>query len=115
MNEMKNFGSMAVADLRRAFEEYLKGNSELSFAIPRSRIEAWADGIELPFAHVSRDSAGSDGIYVLHDPEGWLVLQKVAGTALPGARIYASYREAKRAALIMALPAILGIDGETPA
>jgi hypothetical protein len=85
-----------------AVQEHLDGDwSRVSslFAIPQSAFNAWADGIELPYGRVSKEKAACDGIYVLPDTEGWLVFEQQRGVHMPGERVYADYRQAKRAAL----------------
>jgi len=110
MNGTEAAGDFIAEELRRALRDYLSGDcAETVFALSRERFEAWADGIELPFASVSRMRTPEDGIFVLPDAEGWIVLEQTAGAYLPGAQTFASYRAAKRAALKLALPAILGI------
>jgi hypothetical protein len=88
--------------VRDAVREHLDGDwSRVSspFTIPRSAFDAWADGIELPYGRVSREKAACDGIYVLPDTEGWLVFERQRGVHMPGERVYADYKQAKRAAL----------------
>ncbi|MDB5727011.1 MAG: hypothetical protein JWQ00_216 [Noviherbaspirillum sp.] len=73
------------------------------FTIPRSAFNAWADSIELPYARVFKTYDSGDGVYVLPDADGWLVFRQANGIRLAGERTYATYREAKRAALAIEL------------
>jgi hypothetical protein len=98
-----------TGDIRCALHDYLTGNGESPLALSRAKFEAWADAVELPFAQVARIRTSEDGIFVLPDAEGWLVMEQARGLPLPGAQIHASYRAAKRAALGLALPVILGM------
>jgi hypothetical protein len=87
-----------------AVDEYLDGDwSQLQtlFTLPRDLFDTWADGVDLPYGCVFREKSRVDGIYVLQDPEGWLVFRQKGGIPLPGKRVYATYKEAKRAALAL--------------
>ncbi len=93
---------LVAANLRRAVSDYL--NSDWSrppakYAVSRDLFNAWADSIELPFGRVFRKRSGEDGLYVLQDAEGWWVIRQQCGSVSPGSRLYATYKEAKRAAL----------------
>lgn len=85
-----------------AVRDYLDGDcsqAKTSPNLPRKLFDAWADSIELPCGRVQRTLESADGIYVLPDPEGWLVLRREKGALLPERRLYSNYKEAKRAAL----------------
>lgn len=88
--------------LALAVDDYLNRNCSLPKTLPalaRKLFDAWADGIELPCGRVQRKLGSADGIYVLPDPEGWLVIRREKGAMLPERRMHATYKEAKRAAL----------------
>jgi hypothetical protein len=72
------------------------------FTLPRSVFDAWADSVELPYGGVSKTKAADEGIYVLPDADGWLVFEQKHGVHMPGERVYADYKQAKRAALSLA-------------
>lgn len=85
-----------------AVNDYLDGDwsrVKTLITLPRPLFDAWADSVELPYGRVQRKRATLDGIYVLQDAEGWLVLRQENTIPLPGMRLYATYKEAKRAAL----------------
>ncbi|MDQ9169546.1 hypothetical protein Q8A64_03880 [Oxalobacteraceae bacterium R-40] len=87
-----------------AVDEYLHGDwsqVQMLFTLPRHLFDAWADGVDLPYGRVLRKKSCVDGIYVLPDPEGWLVFRQECGIPLSGKRVYATYKEAKRAALAL--------------
>jgi hypothetical protein len=102
----KQLQAIVEGKVSEAVRSYLDGDwSRVAtlFTIPRSAFDSWADNIELPYAGVSKRRGTGDGVYVLEDAEGWLVFTQANGVQLPGARTYANYRQAKRAALADAL------------
>jgi hypothetical protein len=104
MNLEQQLEAIVKRKVSDAVREHLDGDwSRLPalFTIPRSVFDAWADSIELPYGRVSKRKAACDGIYVLPDAEGWLVFEQEGGVHLFGERIYADYKQAKRAALAM--------------
>lgn len=85
-----------------AVNDYLDGDwsrVKSLFTLSRHLFDAWADSVELPYGRVQRKRAAIDGIYVLQEEEGWLVFRQENAIPLPGMRLYATYKEAKRAAL----------------
>jgi hypothetical protein len=101
MDPEKQLDIIVNGKVQFAVQHYLHGDWSklpLLFTIPRSLFDAWADGTALPYGRVFRQKSSHDGVYVLRDEEGWLVFQQEKGIPMPG-RIYASYRQAKRAAL----------------
>jgi hypothetical protein len=85
-----------------AVNDYLDGDwsrVRTLFTLPRPLFDAWADSVELPYGRVLRKRGAHDGIYVLQDPEGWLVFRQDKGIHLPDMRLCATYKEAKRLAL----------------
>jgi hypothetical protein len=85
-----------------AVNDYLDGDwsrVQALFTLPRTLFDEWADSVELPYGRVFRKQGRADGTYVLQDAEGWLVMKQKSGVPLPGKRIYATYKEARRAAL----------------
>lgn len=96
--------------VEQAVQEYLGGDwSRLPtlFTLPRSMFDAWADSVELPYGPVSKTKAADDGVYVLPDTEGWFVFEQKQGAHMPGERVYADYKQAKRAALSLAFLSVL--------
>jgi hypothetical protein len=87
-----------------AVDEYLHGDwsrVQTLFTLPHHLFDAWADSVDLPYGCVQRERSCADGVYVLPDPEGWLVFRQEGGIPLSGKRVYATYKEAKRAALAL--------------
>jgi hypothetical protein len=85
-----------------AVDEYVDGDwsrIQARFTLPRSVFDAWADGVELPYGRISRKRDATDGIYVLQDCEGWIVVKQEGGILLPKRRVFPTYKEAKREAL----------------
>lgn len=85
-----------------AVNDYLDGDwsrIQTLFTLPRSVFDAWADSVELPYGRVFRKKDAADGIYVLQDSEGWIVLKQASGILLSKERLYPTYKEAKWAAL----------------
>jgi hypothetical protein len=112
MSPEKQLEAIIKGKVRDAVQQYLGGDwSRLPslFTIPRSVFDTWADSIELPYGRVSRTKSADDGVYVLPDAEGWLVFEQHRGMHMPGERVYADYKQAKRAAL--ALEFLRGLRG----
>jgi hypothetical protein len=114
MSPEQQLQAILQGKVEQAVQEYLGGDwSRLPtlFSLPRSVFDAWADSVELPvelpYGRVSKAKAADDGIYVLPDAEGWLVFEQKQGAHMPGERVYADYRQAKRAALSLAFLNIL--------
>lgn len=110
MSPEQQLEAIVKGKVRDAVQAHLGGDwSRLPalFTIPRSMFDAWADGIELPYARVSKKKSAYDGIYVLPDADGWLVFEQERGAHKPGERVYADYRQAKRAALALEFLSVL--------
>lgn len=110
MSPEKQLEAIINGKVSEAVRSYLDGDwSRVAtlFTIPRSMFDAWADSIDLPYGNVSKVKGNGDGIYVLPDAEGWLVFRQAGGVHLPGERVHANYRQAKRAALALALLSVL--------
>lgn len=110
MSPQQQLAAIVKGKVGDAVREHVGGDwSRLPtlFAIPRSIFDAWADSVELPYDRVSKTKSACDGIYVLPDTDGWLVFEQRRGVPMPGARVYANYRQAKRAALALAFLSVL--------
>lgn len=85
-----------------AVRDYLDGDplqNPAQYLLSRSMFDAWADSVELPYGRVSRKKDATDGIYVLQDCEGWMVIEQKSGILLPKKRKFSTYKQAKREAL----------------
>jgi len=110
MSVQQQLQAILQGKVEQAVQEHLGGDWSrlpMLFALPCSVFDAWADSVELPYGQASRAKAADDGIYVLPDAEGWLVFEQKQGAHMPGERVYADYRQAKRAALSLAFLNIL--------
>lgn len=96
--------------VKLAVDQYLDGDwsrIQTLFTLPRSMFDAWADSVELPYGRVRRKKEAADGIYVLRNCEGWLIIRQEQGVLSPKQRVYPTYKEAKRAALSWELLEVL--------
>jgi hypothetical protein len=110
MSPEQQLEAIVKGKVRDAVQEYLGGDwSRLPslFTIPRAQFDSWADSIDLPYGRVSKKRSADDGVYVLPDADGWLVFEQERGAHLPGERVYADYKQAKRAALALAFLRVL--------
>jgi hypothetical protein len=102
MDPKQQLAFITSGKVGQAVNDYLDGDwsrVRTLFTLPRSLFDTWADSVELPYGRVHRKRGAIDGIYVLHDPEGWLVFKQENEIPSPEKRLYATYKEAKRAAL----------------
>jgi hypothetical protein len=102
MDPKRQLEFIISGQVAHAVNDYLNGDwtrIKTLFTFPRPVFDAWADSVELPYGRVHRKRGAIDGIYVLQDAEGWLVFRQENTIPLPGMRLYATYKEAKRAAL----------------
>jgi hypothetical protein len=110
MSPEKQLEAIIQGKVGEAVQQYLRGDwTRLPslFTIPRSMFDSWADGVELPYGRVAKAKSAQDGVYVLPDADGWLVFEQKGGAHLPGERVYANYKQAKRAALALEFLATL--------
>jgi hypothetical protein len=110
MTPKQQLDAIVRGKVSAAVREHLGGDwSRLPslFTIPRALFDDWADSVELPCGRVAKVKSPQDGIYVLRDRDGWLVFEQERGVHRPGERVYASYKEAKRAALALDLLSVL--------
>jgi hypothetical protein len=110
MSPEKQLEAIIKGKVREAVQQYLGGDwSRLPslFTMPRSMFDSWADSVDLPYGRVSKSKSARDGVFVLPDADGWLVFEQKGGAHLPGERVYANYKQAKRAALALELLATL--------
>lgn len=104
MSPEKQLAAILNQKIDDAVEEYLGGDwSKLPslFTIPRSVFDTWADSIDLPYGRITNKKSALDGVYVLQDPDGWVVFEQKNGVHISGDRVYANYKQAKRAALAL--------------
>ena len=106
---------LIAGKMRLALNDCLRGDwsqVQAARALSRDVFDEWADSVELPYGGVFQKWGEEDGVYVLQDAEGWLVIKQCNGIPLPGRRVYATYKEAKRAALACEFQEILRASGK---
>lgn len=102
MPPRQRFERIIRSKVALAADQYLEGGRSLAqslIVLPQRQFDAWADSIDLPYGRVFRKIDAADGIYVLPDCEGWIVITQKSGIFLPQRRVFATYKEAKRTAL----------------
>lgn len=102
MNPKHLFEVVIGGKLALAVNDYLNSDwsrTQSLVALHRTLFDAWADSVELPCGRVFRKRGSGDGIYVLQDVEGWIVMRQEGGIPMAEMRMYATYKEAKREAL----------------